>query len=130
MLPVQRIFWLVPFLTGAMAPAGGAFASGLPDFTAVVAKVSPTVVNVSSTQRPVGLTQDNDAASQNEDNSSSDWYRRYFDTTPPQNGSEDSGNDTDDGGNNTDVPPTEVLGSGFIISPDGEIITNYHVIEN
>ncbi|MGH8377319.1 MAG: trypsin-like peptidase domain-containing protein, partial [Gammaproteobacteria bacterium] len=127
---MQQIFWRIAFLVGAMVPASGVFAADLPDFTAVVAKVSPTVVNVSSTQRPISLTQDNDAAGQNQDNPDPDWYQHYFGAAPPQNGSEDSSNDADDGNDNTDIPPTKALGSGFIISTDGEILTNYHVIEN
>lgn len=130
MPPVQRIFWRIAFLAGAMALGSGGFAADLPDFTVVVAKVSPTVVNVSSTLQPTSFTQGNDAASQNDDSPDSDWYRRYFDVAPPQNGSENSGNGADGGSDNTDVPPTEALGSGFIISADGEILTNYHVIEH
>ncbi|MGH8321166.1 MAG: trypsin-like peptidase domain-containing protein, partial [Gammaproteobacteria bacterium] len=130
MPPMQQIFWRIAVLAGAIVLASGVFAADLPDFTTVVAKVAPTVVNVSSIQRSVSLTQDNDAAGQNEDNPDSDWYQHYFGAVPPRNGSEDRGNDTDDGNDNAGIPPTQALGSGFIISADGEILTNYHVIEN
>ncbi len=105
-----------------MAPAGDAFATGLPDFTTVVARVTPVVVNISTTQRLDTLAQ-NDAASPgggDRDDPSEDWYRHFFGALPsPRHG--------DDGGG---ALTAESLGSGFIISADGEILTNYHVIKD
>lgn len=105
-----------------MAPAGGAFAAGLPDFTTVVARVTPIVVNISTTQRLDTLAQDDAAppGGGDGDDPYDDWYRHFFGALPPAQQRGDGGG----------ALIAESLGSGFIISSDGEILTNYHVIKD
>ena len=82
----------------------------LPDFSRLVTLYGTAVVNISVTRdlKPIGFSADNAAP---EDSNARDFTRRYFGER---------------------AAPTEEnsLGSGFIISPDGYIITCAHVTEN
>ncbi|HET7651126.1 MAG TPA: Do family serine endopeptidase [Gammaproteobacteria bacterium] len=110
--------------TCLLAAPGPAVSADLPDFTAIVARAAPVVVNVSTTRRDNALAS---SATPGPDQNDTDpgWYQRFF-------GSD--GGDTSDSGNDNGSDGAdqvaESLGSGFIVSANGEILTNYHVIEN
>ncbi|URD59757.1 Do family serine endopeptidase [Sphingomonas sp. KRR8] len=91
-----------------MAPRPGAPAS----FADLTARLAPAVVNISTKQRVPVQQQAADPMAE--------LLRRFGAPVPDQGGS---------GGNQPRTRETGSLGSGFIISPDGYVVTNNHLIQ-
>lgn len=120
MLPIKSIHrlgfgvllgYLVPaiaaqecWLSGAAAASSAALENRPPSFAAIAKRTMPIVVNISTTAQraPRGSTGD----------PIDEFFNRFFGESQPRDNSQRS------------------LGSGILISKDGEILTSYHVVKN